>query len=56
VYQPDRYTTPEHGEEDERDRVFHHQMVDAPARGPTDPESRANMDALLAAATPRPRR
>mgnify|MGYP000087069023 CR=1 FL=1 len=47
---PDRYY------EDERERVFHHQLVDAPARGPTDPESRANMDALVAAATSRARR
>lgn len=53
--QPAPYTAPEH-EDDERARVFHHQLVDAPAAGPTDPESRANMDALLAAARPRPRR
>jgi hypothetical protein len=43
-----------HDKDDERARVFHHQLVDAPAAGPTDPVSRANMDALVAAATSRP--
>lgn len=55
MIQPDRYMAPEHDEDDERARVFHHQLVDAPAAGPTDPESRANMDALVAAATQRSR-